>query len=227
MTLTPEDVVNKRFNATRVREGYAQEEVDDFLDEVVEELRRLNAESDDLRERLRQAEQRVAELSRAQAAGDGAPAVQAPAAAPVPAAAAPAVSPDDVQHAAGILAMAQRLHDEYVRGAESQRDRIVSDAQARAEQLVAEAQGAADQLVSGAHEERDRTLGRLQGERLDLESAIGQLRDFERTSRGRLTEFFQNQLAELERREPVVAQALPGAPGGAAGAQVGAQPEPA
>ena len=38
MALTPEDVVNKRFQATKFREGYDQDEVDDFLDEVVVEL---------------------------------------------------------------------------------------------------------------------------------------------------------------------------------------------
>ena len=39
MALTPEDVVNKRFQPTKFREGYDQDEVDDFLDEVVVELR--------------------------------------------------------------------------------------------------------------------------------------------------------------------------------------------
>ena len=37
MALTPEDVVNKRFQPTKFREGYDQDEVDDFLDEVVVE----------------------------------------------------------------------------------------------------------------------------------------------------------------------------------------------
>ena len=37
--ITPEDVVNARFRATRWREGYDQGEVDDFLDEVVVALR--------------------------------------------------------------------------------------------------------------------------------------------------------------------------------------------
>lgn len=49
MALTPEDVVNKRFQQTKFREGYDQDEVDDFLDEVVVELRRLIAENEQLR----------------------------------------------------------------------------------------------------------------------------------------------------------------------------------
>ena len=36
----------------KFREGYDQDEVDDFLDEIVVELRRLNAENDELRRRL-------------------------------------------------------------------------------------------------------------------------------------------------------------------------------
>lgn len=46
MPLTPEDVVNKRFQPTKFREGYDQDEVDDFLDEIVVELRRLNQENE-------------------------------------------------------------------------------------------------------------------------------------------------------------------------------------
>ena len=59
MALTPEDVVNKRFQPTKFREGYDQDEVDDFLDEIVLELRRLNLENDDLKLQLAAAEARV------------------------------------------------------------------------------------------------------------------------------------------------------------------------
>lgn len=55
MALTPEDVVNKRFQPTKFREGYDQDEVDDFLDEIVVELRRLNQENEELRKKLAEA----------------------------------------------------------------------------------------------------------------------------------------------------------------------------
>src|SRR5919107_3342990 len=64
MPLNPEEVVNKRFSPTKFRQGYDEEEVDEFLDEVVAELRRLNAENDELRSKLSTCESRVAELSR-------------------------------------------------------------------------------------------------------------------------------------------------------------------
>ena len=69
MALTPEDVVNKRFQPTKFREGYDQDEVDDFLDEVVVELRRLNQENEELRQRLIASDSRINELQRS--AGQG------------------------------------------------------------------------------------------------------------------------------------------------------------
>ena len=47
MPLTPEDVQSKRFRTVRgpFKEGYDEEEVDAFLDEVEAELRRLLAEN--------------------------------------------------------------------------------------------------------------------------------------------------------------------------------------
>src|SRR5690606_11616399 len=90
MALTPEDVVNKRFNPTKFREGYDQDEVDDFLDEVVVELRRLNQENEELRQRLVAADARISELQRSVSQAP----VAAPAPAPMPAAApAPAAVP--------------------------------------------------------------------------------------------------------------------------------------
>ncbi|MBD8584281.1 DivIVA domain-containing protein [Frigoribacterium sp. CFBP 13729] len=90
MALTPEDVVNKRFQPTKFREGYDQDEVDDFLDEVVAELRRLGQENDELRQRLSSAESAggsavPAPVAASAPASAQAPAsVQAPASAPAP-----------------------------------------------------------------------------------------------------------------------------------------------
>src|SRR5690606_28931633 len=86
--LTADDVLNKKFQATKFREGYDQDEVDDFLDEVANTLRGLQGENDELKNKLAAAERRIAELSRAEAAGGeplAAPVAQsAPEPAPVP-----------------------------------------------------------------------------------------------------------------------------------------------
>ncbi|WP_380175202.1 DivIVA domain-containing protein [Kineococcus sp. DHX-1] len=211
MPLTPEDVVEKRFNPTRVREGYAQDEVDDFLDEVVAELRRLNAENSELRGQLNQCQSRVAELTRTGAAAAPAEVAEAPQAAPtlekapepepepepqpalVEAAAAQPAGDDAASRAAGVIALAQRLHDEYVREGESQRDALVLSAQEQAQRVVAEAEA-----------RRDRTLGELEGRRVALEEVITQLHGRETTYREQLEQFIASQLEDLRRVARVV-----------------------
>ncbi|MGA1457875.1 MAG: DivIVA domain-containing protein, partial [Aquiluna sp.] len=41
MALSPEDILAKRFQVTKFREGYDQDEVDDYLDDIVVELRKV------------------------------------------------------------------------------------------------------------------------------------------------------------------------------------------
>ena len=67
--LTADDVLNKKFQATKFREGYEQDEVDEFLDEVVEAMRQLEAENADLKAKLEAANRRVAELGDTAARG--------------------------------------------------------------------------------------------------------------------------------------------------------------
>jgi len=219
MALTPEDVVNKRFQATKFREGYDQDEVDDFLDEVVNELRRLTDENEDLRQKLGTCERRVGELSRASVARENAPEPPPPpppppapvtiaAPPPVPVTVAqPVVVPEPPmpaaaqlqavgqgpEAAAGMLALAQKLHDEYVRNGEQQRDRIVGDAREHAARLVREAE-----------EKQRQTLGSLEQERSLLERKIDELRAFEREYRSRLKSYLEGQLRELEAKAAVV-----------------------
>lgn len=213
MPLTPDDVVNKRFNQTKFREGYDQDEVDDFLDEVVAELRRLNDENEQLRSQLSQCEGRVAELSRGGGANDVSrpmPSVPAPPqpVEPLPsvipaAAAADNASTSDV---AGMLALAQRLHDEHVRNGQEQRDKIVGEAQATADRLVREAE-----------DKQRQTLGSLEQERSLLERKIDELRSFEREYRSRLKSYLENQLRELDNKGQVMPNRTPVAAGAGGG----------
>ena len=84
--LTADDVLNKKFQATKFREGYEQDEVDEFLDEVVEAMRQLEAENADLKAKLEAANRRVAQL------GEGAAIPSAPASPVSPVQAEPAMS---------------------------------------------------------------------------------------------------------------------------------------
>jgi DivIVA domain-containing protein len=210
MALTPEDVVNKRFQATKFREGYDQDEVDDFLDEVVNELRRLTEENDELRGKLSSCERRVGELSRASVARESAPEPEPPAPAPAPVAAMPpmpqmqmadslpaqaqlAAVGQGPEAAAGMLALAQKLHDEYVRNGEQARDHIIGEAREIANRLTREAE-----------EKQRQTLGSLEQERSLLERKIDELRVFEREYRSRLKSYLEGQLHELEAKATVV-----------------------
>jgi DivIVA domain-containing protein len=222
MALTPEDVVNKRFQATKFREGYDQDEVDDFLDEVVVELRRLNQENEELRQRLAAAEARSGEGQ-----GGSAPAPAAPA--PVyaePAAAPPTVAVpthtatpqsdlDEQTSTTNLLQLARRLHEEHVREGVEKRDALIAEGHATAARIVAEAEA-----------KQRAQMGILDQERMALEKRVDELRVFEREYRQKLKSYIEGQLRELDTAQPVQVSGGAGfsAPVGAQG--VSEQPSP-
>ncbi|HEV7743303.1 MAG TPA: DivIVA domain-containing protein [Pseudolysinimonas sp.] len=191
MALTPEDVVNKRFNPTKFREGYDQDEVDDFLDEVVVELRRLNQENEELRQRLMAADSRINELQAggAVAAAPAAAAGPAPVAAPEPVFAPQAVTgdPSDPANTNNLLQLARRLHEEHVREGMEKRDA-----------LIAEGHAAAARVVSEAEQAQRTQMTALEQERVALERQVDELRTFEREYRSKLKGYIEGQLRELE-----------------------------
>jgi DivIVA domain-containing protein len=224
MALTPEDVVNKRFQPTKFREGYDQDEVDDFLDEIVVELRRLNQENEELRKKLAEAGSAVPASSAAPApvvekvaAPGKADKVESPAkaeaetkaaeapkkkeaepaavaAVPAAAAAPAAGSSVSAESAAGLLAMAQQMHDRHV-----------ADGQAQKDKIIAEAQIEASSLVNDAQEKSRKILGALEQQRSVLERKVEQLRGFERDYRSRLKAYIEGQLRDLDARGSVAA----------------------
>lgn len=234
MALTPEDVINKRFQPTKFREGYDQDEVDDFLDEIVVELRRINQENDALRKQVEtlggRPEESVVETSAvsqstedvqettstpaasvtetsgttvsepvrvsdeqsASTAATVAPSAgtttstPAQSAAAQPAATQTAPTTESAESAAAVLAMAQKLHDDYV-----------SQGQAERERLITEGRTQADQLVADGKRTKEETLSSLEREKVDLEASVAQLRSFEEDYRGNLKSFLNAQLNDL------------------------------
>jgi DivIVA domain-containing protein len=209
MPLTPEDVANKQFTSTRLKPGYDETEVDEFLDEVEAELTRLYRENDELRTKLAAAQRSATEAAQRSAteAGDGRPVQQAvqpaapepapPAPAPVQRATAPAGNPAEA--ATGILALAQRTAEEHVAEARSQAERVVSEARSRADQLQRE--------MDDRHRQM---MGSLETERAALEHRVQELRSFEHEYRARLKAYLENQLRELETRDSAAPQGHPG-----------------
>ncbi|WP_270256045.1 DivIVA domain-containing protein [Kocuria marina] len=228
MALTPEDVINKRFQPTKFREGYDQDEVDDFLDEIVVELRRINQENDALRKQVetlggRPEESAVETSAVSQSTEDVQETTATPAASvtetsetttvsePVrvtdeqsastaatvapsagtttsaqPAATQNVPTTESAESAAAVLAMAQKLHDDYV-----------SQGQAERERLITEGRAQADQLVADGKRTKEETLSSLEREKVDLEASVAQLRSFEEDYRGNLKSFLNAQLNDL------------------------------
>ncbi|WP_432788913.1 DivIVA domain-containing protein [Brevibacterium sp. K11IcPPYGO002] len=254
MALTPEDVVNKRFQHVKFRDGYDQDEVDDFLDEVVVEIRRLYQENDELRQKLSTAEQRVKELEAggasaapaedidatqampaavpapeekeeapapAEASAAPAPVEETPApavkeAAPAPkdSSAAPAMAAGAAGGAAGaglgaaaagdgdahgLIALAQRVHDEHVAEGERKRDELIKGAEKEAADIVGKAES-----------KRDETLSTLESQKSTLERSIDQLSNFERQYRTRLKSYLNDQLRDLENSTSLAPETLDG-----------------
>ena len=108
MALTPEDVVTKQFQHVRFKEGFDPDEVDDFLDEIVVEWRKTIAENEELKAKLAAYESGAVPAA---APAEPAPAAEEPVVEEAPAEA-PSAAP--AAASAGIIELAQRLHDEHV-----------------------------------------------------------------------------------------------------------------
>jgi DivIVA domain-containing protein len=165
--LTADDVREKQFSKTKYREGFDQDEVDDFLDSVAETIESLTLERDRLRVAMKDLEARsssgASELLRAATDTTNPPSPQS------------------------MLAMAQKLHDDYVRSGEEERERIVFDAKSEADRIRARAE----------REAQDR-LQNLGSDRAELERKIDDLRRFERDYRARLKTYLENLLGDLD-----------------------------
>ncbi|MEK8224909.1 hypothetical protein NKG05_00165 [Oerskovia sp. M15] len=85
------------------------------------------------------------------------------------------------ESATGMLQLAQKLHDDYVRSGQQEGDR-----------LIAEAKEEGTRIVQEAEETSHRTLSQLEQERSLLERKIDELRLFERDYRTRLKSYLQN-----------------------------------
>ena len=130
MAITLDTIVNKVFKV--VKNGYDNNEVEAFLDEILEEMENREAETEKLKEQVANLNREL-EQARAQAAAR--PAAQA---APVAAAAAPR----STQSYELILSKAQDMYDE-----------IVAEADARAKEIVGKANEEAASIRVNAENE--------------------------------------------------------------------------
>ena len=185
MALTPDDVVTKQFQHVRFKDGFDPDEVDDFLDEIVIEWRKALEENAELKAKLAAYESGSTPAPAAAAEPDAAASTPAPAA-DAPAEAAPTGS---ATATAGIIELAQRLHDEHVAEGEAKRDQRISEAEAEVARIRTEAEA----------KQREETA-RLERERNTLEARITELRNFERDYRSQLRGYIEGQLRELDEK---------------------------
>ena len=242
MSLTPEDVSNKRFTPVRLREGYDMGEVDSFLDEVESELVRLIRENDDFRGRLTAAGHGAdlppvaatdgASGTPAATTADGTVDETADSSGPVvtatsttPAETIKVTTASEASTAAvRLLEIATRNADELVGEARTEAERLVEEARVASERREAESRATAERVESEAahraetldaetEERRRQVLGALDIEKQGLSGEIESLRSFEREYRSRLKSYFQQQLDALNGAGDVPAPEEPEQPG--------------
>lgn len=193
MGLTPAEIDHHAFRRPRPgTNGYHEEQVDAFLEEVAGEVRRLEAENralserlapDDLAERVRRAEldclraEEHARALRTELDKNANMAIKL-----------------DNPH---MLELAQRNADEHVAEARLEAAVLVEQATAKAEQLVSDAQLRASTIVADARHAHAEAISGIESQRaamLDEISDLAERIDQQRSSisgdiAGRLTEF--------------------------------------
>jgi DivIVA domain-containing protein len=167
MALTPEDILAKRFQVTKFREGYDQDEVDDYLDEVVAELRRILGENEELKIRTSLPQESSPQLT------------------PFPTAADPA-APEGTDSSRSIIELAQKLHADHVQEGRVKREQIVRDAQMQAARIVRDAEAQAREVFN-----------QLELDRRSVEESIQDLKRFEAEYRAKLRDYIQSQLEQI------------------------------
>ena len=175
MALSPEDILAKRFQVTKFREGYDQDEVDDYLDEIVVELRKILAENQDLK---------------TQGAPEGAVEVEDfPVAVNPPA----PMADEDTDASKSIIELAQKLHADHVQEGRVKREQIIRDAQREAARIVRDAEAQAREV-----------LNQLELDRRSVEEAVEDLKRFEAEYRAKLRDYIQGQLEQILSEEAYV-----------------------
>ena len=175
MALSPEDILAKRFQVTKFREGYDQDEVDDYLDEIVVELRKILSENQDLK--TQGSPESAVEVE------DFPVAVNPPA----------PMADEDTDASKSIIELAQKLHADHVQEGRVKREQIIRDAQREAARIVRDAEAQAREV-----------LNQLELDRRSVEEAVEDLKRFEGEYRAKLRDYIQGQLEQILSEEAYV-----------------------
>ena len=222
MALTPQDVANKQFTTVRFKEGYDLDEVDNFLDEVEltlnaitlevqdlrsvskgtvpdsvrEEMRLLGVENSRLKSELDQAQRQL------QSAQPGSGVTNDRGANDV----ALKASQDRIAALEAQLDSLQRMQEEQAAAgtitAASEQGvasvRILELAQRAADDVLASARIEAENMLAETKTNVIRETRDLDAQRVSMERRVEELRAYEREYRGRLRNYLEAQLRELD-----------------------------
>ena len=186
MAITVRDIQEKEF-FTQETGGYNIEQVDDFLDEIAEQMGTLIRENLELNEQLRKLD---GELEAAKKA----------------AADAEARTPDynekdyfqNLQSAMReSLIGAQRIADETIEEANQKAQKLLGDAQAEAEKVTVESKAQAETLVANAQAKADRITLNAKSEIEALEARIAALKASAKSFKTDFTKLMEDQAALL------------------------------
>jgi DivIVA domain-containing protein len=233
MTLTLDDVRNKRFRMAR-KSGYEVLEVDEFVDEVEESFAQLLEENLNLKKQVQALKAAPPVAAPPPRAMTPAPTVQPPAPrqpAPPPqptsgtivvttgkeASAAVVrlveMSTEQAERLVGeatedanrIREEANRTAHQLTTDARTRAERVESEARVNAERLQADALSRAEKLDREIEGRRGEMFGDLEKQRDDLTAAVTALRNFEAAYRTNLASHLRRQIESLEsgRAEPV------------------------
>ncbi|MBR5110135.1 MAG: DivIVA domain-containing protein [Clostridia bacterium] len=153
MAITVAMIEEKEFK-TKMR-GYDPNEVDEFLDEICDEMVALQEEIATLNQRLSQASQQSSAYA---PSAVPAPAPVVPVPAPVPAPAPvkkeePAPQKDEVSASAQkLLARAQKVYDDTLADAQQEAEQILADAKAKAAEQIGSLEDQRDALAKEVDE---------------------------------------------------------------------------
>ncbi len=186
MAISVKDIQEKEFG-TQASGGYNIEQVDDFLDEISEQMAALVRENLELNRQIKSLEGDV-KLARSQAE------------------AAEAKTPDyneksyfsNLQNAMReSLIGAQRIADETMEEANRKAQKTVSDAQVQADQITVTAREKADSLIRQAQEEADQITSDVKGRMETLEARYEALKASATSFKADFTRILEQQQAAL------------------------------
>lgn len=156
--MIPADIDNKEFKTTRVKEGYDQDEVDNFLDAVRVHWQAQKDAAEAASEEIARLKRRLVE---AEAIADAYDVTQV-----LP-------TPPASESAARILEFAQRTADDVMADAKAQADNVKALAENQANELLSRSKAQAEAMMNEARG----TVYQLERESKQLEGKIKETKD--------------------------------------------------